>query len=224
MTFTFSGGTSHSLRLTVKMLKAVRNPYGISTTGLASSAFARHYLRNLGWCLFLALLRCFSSGSSLPAPIWFSTGYMDMSPCGFPHSEICGSKLICSSPQLIAAYHVFHRLPVPRHSPCALIRLTVFTDFRSEAVTRFSWFFFAHACFILRKYIKYSLTLQLRLNKKSSSKSSFLRSSRKSNPLILHLPTKKFSVFEIAVSNYIYFLSFAVTIQFSRCKFAAQIC
>ena len=54
--------------------------------------------------------------------------------------------------------------------------------------------------------------------KKSSSKSSFLRSSRKSNPLILHLPTKKFSVFEIAVSNYIYFLSFAVTIQFSRCN------
>ena len=46
----------------------------------------------------------------------------------------------------------------------------------------------------------------------------FRYSSRKSNPLILHLPTKKFSVFEIAVSNYIYFLSFAVTIQFSRCN------
>ena len=49
---------------------------------------------------------------------------MDMTPCGFPHSEICGSKLICSSPQLIAAYHVFHRLSVPRHSPCALSSLT----------------------------------------------------------------------------------------------------
>ena len=33
--------------------------------------------------------------------------------------------LICSSPKLIAAYHVFHRLPVPRHSPCALVRLTI---------------------------------------------------------------------------------------------------
>ena len=43
---------------------------------------------------------------------------------GFPHSEISGSMLICSSPKLIAAYHVFHRLPVPRHSPCALVRLT----------------------------------------------------------------------------------------------------
>ena len=45
------------------------------------------------------------------------------SPWGFPHSEICGSKLICSSPQLIAACHVLHRLPMPRHSPYALLRL-----------------------------------------------------------------------------------------------------
>ena len=43
----------------------------------------------------------------------------------FPHSEIPGSKDVCSSPRLIAAYHVFHRLPVPRHSPCALYSLTV---------------------------------------------------------------------------------------------------
>ena len=45
---------------------------------------------------------------------------------GFPHSEICGSMDICSSPQLFAAYHVFHRLLVPRHPPCALLRLTNF--------------------------------------------------------------------------------------------------
>ena len=31
---------------------------------------------------------------------------------------------ICSSPKLFAAYHVFHRLLVPRHPPCALIGLT----------------------------------------------------------------------------------------------------
>ena len=48
------------------------------------------------------------------------------SPWGFPHSEICGSKLICSSPQLIAAYHVLLRLPMPRHSPYALLRLNYF--------------------------------------------------------------------------------------------------
>ena len=43
---------------------------------------------------------------------------------GFPHSEISGSKDICSSPKLFAAYHVFHRLLVPRHPPCALSSLT----------------------------------------------------------------------------------------------------
>ena len=47
----------------------------------------------------------------------------------FPHSEISGSKDICSSPKLIAAYHVFHRLSVPRHPPCALLRLTFVCPF-----------------------------------------------------------------------------------------------
>ena len=76
--------------------------------------------------------------------IFFSSGYLDVSvhrvpsiklwihfmvtgvfPVGFPHSDICGSLDICSSPQLFAAYHVFHRLLVPRHPPCALISLTI---------------------------------------------------------------------------------------------------
>ena len=39
---------------------------------------------------------------------------------GFPHSEIHGSKLIRSSPWLIAAYHVLRRLSTPRHPPNAL--------------------------------------------------------------------------------------------------------
>ena len=42
---------------------------------------------------------------------------------GFPHSEIPGSKLILSSPGLIAEYHVLHRLLLPRHPPNALIAL-----------------------------------------------------------------------------------------------------
>ena len=87
--------------------------------GLGSSPFARRYLGNL----------------------WFdfsSSGYLDVSvprvrlsnrddgivPAGFPHSEISGSKLACSSPKLIAACHVLHRRPVPRHPPRALTRLT----------------------------------------------------------------------------------------------------
>ena len=42
---------------------------------------------------------------------------------GFPHSDIHGSKLIRSSPWLNAAYHVLHRLCVPRHPLNALITL-----------------------------------------------------------------------------------------------------
>ena len=40
---------------------------------------------------------------------------------GLSHSEIRGSKVICTLPRLIAAYHVLHRLREPRHPPCALI-------------------------------------------------------------------------------------------------------
>ena len=36
------------------------------------------------------------------------------------HSEISGSKCICHSPKLIAAYHVLHRHSAPRHPLCAL--------------------------------------------------------------------------------------------------------
>ena len=55
--------------------------------------------------------------------LWIHVTLHDYSSWGFPHSEICGSKLICSSPQLIAACHVLHRLLMPRHSPYALVRL-----------------------------------------------------------------------------------------------------
>ena len=76
--------------------------------------------------------------------VFFSSGYLDVSvhrvplhtlwigvwiregfSRGFPHSEICGSQCICHSPQLFAAYHVFLRLLVPRHPPCALTSLTI---------------------------------------------------------------------------------------------------
>ena len=50
----------------------------------------------------------------------------DSSSRGFPHSDICGSKLICSSPQLFAACHVLLRLLIPRHSPYALLSLNSF--------------------------------------------------------------------------------------------------
>ena len=100
------------------------------------------HARTLVWALPGSLAT--TSGITV---VFFSSGYLDVSvhrvpfhtlwigvwthevfSCRFPHSEICGSRDICSSPQLIAAYHVFHRLLVPRHPPCALISLTNFHE------------------------------------------------------------------------------------------------
>ena len=74
------------------------------------------------------------------------------------HSEICGSIYACYSPQLIAAYHVLRRLPMPRHSPCALFSLTIlnyarfsFEDFIvvffSTSQTFFLCVVFVNTCF-----------------------------------------------------------------------------
>ena len=49
-----------------------------------------------------------------------------MTRAGFPHSDITGSTRICRSPMLFAAYHVLHRLLMPRHSSYALISLMKF--------------------------------------------------------------------------------------------------
>ena len=59
-----------------------------------------------------------------PVQLWIHCTVHEVCSCGFPHSDICGSMLMCSSPQLFAAYRVLHRLPVPRHPPCALLHLT----------------------------------------------------------------------------------------------------
>jgi hypothetical protein len=51
---------------------------------------------------------------------------------GFPHSDISGSKYVGNSPELFAAYHVLHRLSVPRHPPNALVVLDLTTVVVSE--------------------------------------------------------------------------------------------
>ena len=56
--------------------------------------------------------------------LWIQYTVTEVCSAGFPHSDISGSMDICSSPKLFAAYHVFHRLLVPRHPPCALSSLT----------------------------------------------------------------------------------------------------
>ena len=97
------------------------------------------YARITVWALPLSLAATYGIDVSFS-----SSGYLDVSvhrvplhtlwiqawihgvfPCGFPHSDIRGSLDICSSPRLFAAYHVFLRLSVPRHPPCALSCLTL---------------------------------------------------------------------------------------------------
>ncbi len=51
---------------------------------------------------------------------------------GLLHSEIHGSKRTYRSPWLIAVNHVLRRLPMPRHSPCALCCFTICFMFMSS--------------------------------------------------------------------------------------------
>ena len=59
--------------------------------------------------------------------LWY--GWLCIITAGFLHSDVCGSPIICISPQLFAACHVLRRQISPRHPPYALSILTyvVFT-------------------------------------------------------------------------------------------------
>src|SRR5690242_13331517 len=91
--------------------------------GLASSAFARHYSRNHFCFLFLRVLRCFTSPRSPPTPIYSVPGDTTSLVPGFPIRTSSDPRSVDNSPRHIAASHVLHRLPVPRHPPCALKHL-----------------------------------------------------------------------------------------------------
>ena len=56
-------------------------------------------------------------------------------PAGLSHSEIRGSKVICTCPRLIAAYHVLHRLREPRHPPDALTCFRRLSEYRAGRQT-----------------------------------------------------------------------------------------
>ena len=120
-TFTVSGLLSQTILLNSLNQLCSPNPRWISSSGLGSSYFARHYFRNRVFFLFLWVLRCFSSPRSPPihyfTRVWINQLF---SWSEFPHSDIHGLLNICFSPWLFAAYHVFLRLLVPRHPPYAL--------------------------------------------------------------------------------------------------------
>ena len=93
--------------------------------------------------------------------LWIGVWMHEGCSCGFPHSDICGSKIICISPQLFAAYHVLHRLLVPRHSPCALSCLTFFTSLTSNVVAILHFFLVCCSmCFFLFDSFLYMFSFQ----------------------------------------------------------------
>jgi hypothetical protein len=100
-------------------------PKTLRSSGLGSSAFARHYLRNLFDFFSCGYLDVSVPRVSLLYTMDSCTGDGAFTTAGFPHSDILGSKAICASPGLFAAYRVLHRLLVPRHSPYALSNLTL---------------------------------------------------------------------------------------------------
>src|SRR5918999_4817370 len=74
--------------------------------------------------LLLEVLRCFSS-LGVPSAIYvFNRVSLDITPGGFPHSDISGSTLARNPPKHFAACHVLRRLLAPRHPPRALSSLT----------------------------------------------------------------------------------------------------
>ena len=130
MTLTFFGWLSHAIQLRSKIHVSVRTPkvllpsvwplpFSLATTHGISVDFSS------SWYLDVSVPK-------VPrVNLWIQLTLHDSSSWGFPHSEICGSMLIYSSPQLIAVSHVLHRLPVPRHSPYALVRLNSLCLFSS---------------------------------------------------------------------------------------------
>src|SRR6202042_2249235 len=69
------------------------------------------------------VLRCFTSPRSPPHPMYSDTGNTTSLVLGFPIRTSSDPRSVDSSPRHIAASHVLHRLPVPRHPPCALKHL-----------------------------------------------------------------------------------------------------
>ncbi len=108
-----------------------RNPEHTTTAvlhmfGLGCSHFARHYFGNRCCFLFLRVLRCFSSPRSPLLPMDSAADTKELPLVGSPIRKSPVQCLFSGSPKLIAANHVLHHHPAPRHPPTALSSLAMF--------------------------------------------------------------------------------------------------
>ena len=125
MALTFSGWLSHTIQLKLRVTFAVLTP-GVLLPPVWPPPLSLATTRGISFDFFSSPYLDVSVREVPHAHLCIQCTFLDSSSRGFPHSEICGSKLICSSPQLIAACHVLRRLLMPRHSPYALLSLNSF--------------------------------------------------------------------------------------------------
>ena len=98
---------------------------------------------------------------------------------GLPHSDIHGSMVICTSPQLFAAYHVLLRLREPRHPPFAL-----------------AYFFFLDIINILAENVLINFSSSLLLLYNFFSNSTYIYYTRRNEKTLI-----------IVIENCFYFMS-----------------
>ena len=88
-----------------------------------------------------------------------------LQPDGLSHSEIRGSRVICTYPRLVAAYHVLHRLREPRHPPYALnyfpylLRNWLLASCAADIYFQL-YFLLSYYCICLCQYVKDLLPLR----------------------------------------------------------------
>ena len=96
---TLFGCPSHDILLTIRVASAVRNPGYIAIPGLASFPFARRYLGNRCFFLFLLLLRCFSSEGYLRIPMdsVYDAGFLSRRVSPFGYLRVYGYLLLTAA-------------------------------------------------------------------------------------------------------------------------------
>ena len=120
--------------LHVRDFHPLRSHFPMCSISLHHSVLQSYYPVNAETITVWAMPRSLAATGGITI-VFFSCRYLDVSvpcvclPCGMlclqhnglTHSDICGSQVICTYPQLFAAYHVLLRLREPRHPPYALV-------------------------------------------------------------------------------------------------------
>ena len=84
---------------------------------------------------------------------------MNFTSCGLLHSDICALTFAYNYTQLFAVNHVLRRLPMPRHSPCALISFTICSSrLYLSSLTKKLFFFFLFAVEFILTFHQYSFS------------------------------------------------------------------